>query len=379
VPPSAVSGLAGLAPSAVEGFGATTPGGRGGRELAVTTLADSGPGSFRAAVTASGRRTVVFRVAGLVTLETPVTIGEPFLTIDGASAPGDGLCLRGSEVVVRTHDVIIRHVRFRPGDIGGKEVDALDVAGDSHHVVIDHVSASWAVDEVLSASGAIHDVTIQWSIIAEGLNRSVHSKGPHGYGSLVRAVGGITLHHNLWAHNESRNPRLGDNYGREPWPTFDVRNNVIYDYGSIASGMTGDRISTNYVGNYIRPGPSTRLGASSRAGREPIVLTDTAAVTYFVEGNIVEGRADLTADNTQLFTPSVVNGRSLVTIVRRPFDAPPVRTTSAAQALTDVLAGAGATLPRRDAVDARIVREVETRTGRIIDSQKDVGGWPDDR
>jgi pectate lyase len=379
VPPSAVSGLAALAPSAVEGFGATTPGGRGGRELAVTTLADSGPGSFRAAVTASGRRTVVFRVAGLVTLETPVTIGEPFLTIDGASAPGDGLCLRGSEVVVRTHDVIIRHVRFRPGDIGGKEVDALDVGGDSHHVVIDHVSASWAVDEVLSASGAIHDVTIQWSIIAEGLNRSVHSKGPHGYGSLVRAVGGITLHHNLWAHNESRNPRLGDNYGREPWPTFDVRNNVIYDYGSIASGMTGDRISTNYVGNYIRPGPSTRLGASSRAGREPIVLTDTAAVTYFVEGNIVEGRADLTADNTQLFTPSVVNGRSLVTIVRRPFDAPPVRTTSAAQALTDVLAGAGATLPRRDAVDARIVREVETRTGRIIDSQKDVGGWPDDR
>ena len=357
-----------------EGYGTTTPGGRGGREIAVTTLDDAGPGSLRDALAASGPRTVVFRVAGLVTLGAPITITEPFLTIDGASAPGDGVTIRGNEVVIRTHDVVIRHVRFRPGDIGGKEVDALNVAGDSHHVVIDHVSASWAVDETLSASGAIHDVTIQWSIVAEGLNRSVHSKGPHGYGSLVRAVGGVTLHHNLWAHNDSRNPRLGDNYGREPWPTFDVRNNVVYDYGSIASGMTGDRLSANYVGNYIRPGPSTQPGAGA-APREPIVLTDTAAVTYFVEGNVVEGRDDLTADNTKIFRPAAVNGRSLVTLASRPFDAPPVRTTSAAQALRDVLAGAGATLPRRDATDARIVREVETRTGHIIDSQKDVGGW----
>ena len=109
-------------------------------------------------------------------------------------------------------------MRFRPGDIGGEEVDALNVAGDSHHVLIDHVSASWAVDETLSASGAIHDVTIQWSIIAEGLNHSVHAKGAHGYGSLVRAAGGVTLHHNLWAHNDSRNPRLGDNYGDAALP-----------------------------------------------------------------------------------------------------------------------------------------------------------------
>jgi hypothetical protein len=180
----------------------------------------------------------------------------------------------------------------------------------------------------------------------------------------------------LWAHNDSRNPRLGDNYGAEPWPTFDVRNNVIYDYGAIASGMTGDHLSANYVGNYVRPGPSTvlRAGPSSRV-REPIVLTNTAAVTYFVEGNVVEGRDDLTADNTKLFTPAAADGRPLFTLVQRAFEAPTVRTTDAAQALNDVLAGAGATLPRRDAVDARLVREVETRTGRIIDSQKDVGGW----
>jgi pectate lyase len=357
-------------PPAAEGFGAGTPGGHGGRRIAVTTLADDGPGSFRAAATADGPRIVEFSIAGLITLASPVVITSPFLTLDGQGAPGDGVCIRGSEVVIRTHDVIVRHMRFRPGDLGGREVDALNVAGNSHHVLIDHVSASWAVDETLSASGAIHDVTIQWSIIAEGLNRSVHSKGAHGYGSLVRAVGGVTLHHNLWAHNDSRNPRLGDNYGAAPFPVFDVRNNVIYDYGGIASGMTGDRLSANYVGNYIRPGPS------SNRTRGPIVLTDTAAVSYFLEGNVVDGRDALTKDNSGLFDRRQVDGRTLVTLAPRPFDAPAVRTTSAVDALREVLAGAGATLPRRDAVDTRLVREVEQRTGRIIDSQADVGGWP---
>jgi len=361
------------APTGPEGFGADTPGGRGGREIAVSTLTDAGPGSLRAAVNAAGPRTVVFTVAGLLTLDSPLVIREPYLTLDGQTAPGGGVCVRRSEVVIRTHDVIVRHLRFRPGDIGGKEVDALNVAGDSHHVLVDHVSASWAVDENLSASGAIHDVTIQWSIIAEGLNHSVHSKGAHGYGSLVRAVGGVTLHHNLWAHNDSRNPRLGDNYGNPPFPVFDVRNNVIYDYGAIASGMTGDHLSANYVANYIRPGPS------SNRTRGPIALTDTAAVTYFVEGNVVEGRDALTKDNSRLFDRREIEGRALFTLAARAFPAPPVRTSSAAEALGDVLAGAGATLPRRDAVDARLVREVEQRSGRVIDSQKDVGGWPDYR
>ena len=354
-----------------EGFGAAARGGDGGRRIAVTTLADAGPGSFRAAAEAGGPRTIAFEVAGLITLDAPLVIREPFVTIDGSSAPGDGVCVRGSEVVIRSHHVIVRHMRFRPGDIAGREVDALNVAGDSHHVLIDHVSASWAVDETLSASGAIHDVTIQWSIIAEGLNRSVHAKGEHGYGSLVRAVGGVTLHHNLWAHNNSRNPRLGDNYGTPPWPTFDVRNNVIYDYGEVAHGMVGDRLSVNFVGNYIRPGPS------SKRDRPPIVLTDTAAAEYFVRGNVVEGRDALTADNTRLFSATAAAGRVPVRFFTKPFTAPAVRTTSAPDALRDVLAGAGATRPRRDAVDARIVREVETRGGRIIDSQRDVGGWPE--
>ena len=359
--------LAGSPAPAPAGFGAATRGGAGGAALAVTTLADSGPGSFRAAAVAAGPRTIRFEVAGLITLAAPLVIRQPFVTIDGSTAPGGGVCIRGDEVSIRTHDVIVRHLRFRPGDIAGREVDALNVMDDSHHVLIDHVSASWAVDENLSASGGIHDVTIQWSIIAEGLNRSVHSKGAHGYGSLVRAVGGVTLHHNLWAHNDSRNPRLGDNYGKGPYPVFDVRNNVIYDFGAIASGMTGDRLSANYVNNYIRPGPS------SRGARGVIVLTDTAQASFYVEGNVIDGR-DGTTDRA-LFDRTELEGRPLVTLVDRPFPAPPVPTTAAAVALKEVLAGAGATRPRRDEVDTRLVREVEQRAGRIIDSQKDVGGW----
>ena len=357
---------------AAQGFGADTPGGGGGRRIAVTTLADAGPGSLRDAIAAPGPRIVEFTVAGLITLDSPIDIREPFVTIDGSTAPGNGVCIRGQEVSIHTHDVIVRHMRFRPGDISGKEVDALNIGGTIHHVLIDHVSASWAVDETLSASGAIHDVTIQWSIIAEGLNRSVHSKGPHGYGSLVRAVGGVTLHHNLWAHNDSRNPRLGDNYGAPPFPTFDVRNNVIYDYGAIAHGMVGDHLSVNFVGNYIRPGPS------SKRERPPVVLTATAEPAYFVQGNVVEGRDALTADNQLMFeSPSPQPpGRLPVEFLLRPLVAPVVRTTTAVQALRQVLANAGATRPVRDVVDDRIVGDVKRGTGRLIDSQKDVGGWP---
>lgn len=353
-----------------EGFGARTPGGRGGRVLIVRTLDDAGPGSLREALTAKGPRIVVFRTAGLITLGSSIEIAEPYLTIAGQTAPGDGVCIRGSGVVIRTHDVVVRHLRFRPGDTAATEVDGLSIGGGAHDVVVDHCSAGWSTDEALSLAGDARDVTVQWSLVAEALNRSVHHKGAHGYGSLMRARGGVTLHHNLWAHNEARNPRLGDNYLRPPFPTFDVRNNVIYDYGQICTGMTGDRLNANYVANYIRPGPS------SQRRRGVIALTDTAAVAFHVAGNLVEG-GEPGADGKRLFDRTEAGGRSLVTLAEQPFEAPPVRSTSAAEALRAVLAGAGATRPRRDAVDARIVREAETGGGRIIDSQREVGGWPD--
>ncbi len=348
-----------LAFPGAEGFGAHARGGRGGRILEVTNLDDSGPGSFREACAAPGPRIVVFRVAGIIDLQTPISVTEPYLSVLGQTAPGDGICLRRSEFSVRTHDVIVRFLRSRPGDISGKEMDAMNIGGEAHDVIFDHCSATWSVDEALSPSGAIYNITVQWCLIGEALNHSVHSKGAHGYGSLVRAVGGVTLHHNLWLHNTERNPRLGDNYGRGAAPTFDVRNNVMYDWGKTCSGLTGDDLSANYVANYLRPGPES-------SERAPIVLTPTAHVRYYVAGNVVEGRAPA----------SLFSDPQRVTVVASPFDAPPVKTTSAEQAYRDVLAHVGAVCPARDAVDSRLIREVETRTGHIIDSQKEVGGWP---
>lgn len=313
---------------------------------------------------------VVLRVSGTIDLNAPVEIREPYITIAGQSAPGDGICLRRHGLSISTHDVVVRFLRSRPGDLSGREVDAIAIGGDSRRVILDHCSASWSVDECLSPSGAIADVTVQWGIISEGLNHSVHRKGPHGYGSLVRAAGGLSLHHNLWAHQNARSPRLGDNYGQPPFPLFDVRNNVMYDWGAMCSGMTGDILSVNYVGNYLQPGPS------SHRRRGPIVFTDTAQARYWVEGNVVVGRPELTADNRKLFDRTEAKGRALVTLMDRPFEVPVVTSTTAAAAYQAVLAHAGASLPSRDAVDSRVVGEVRSGGGRLIDSQWEVGGWP---
>jgi pectate lyase len=341
-----------------EGFGAKSKGGRGGRVLIVSNLNDSGPGSLRAAVEAKGPRIVVFSVSGLIDLKKPIELREPFITIAGQTAPGDGICLRNYEFTVNSHDVILRYLRFRPGANSGKEVDALSIGGESRSVIVDHCSAGWSVDECLSPSGAIADITVQWCLIAEGLNNSVHHKGAHGYGSLVRAVGGLSMHHNLWAHNIARNPRLGDNYGKPPFPTFDIRNNVIYDFGSMASGMTGDTLDANYAANYVRPGPS------SNTKRGVIVFTKEAKTHYYTKDNLIESGQPL------------FNSMENVTVMDRPFDAPRITATTAKEAYEAVLNTVGASLPRRDAADARIVNEVRTRTGHVIDSTKEVGGWP---
>ena len=353
-----------------EGYGAKTPGGRGGKVIAVSNLNDSGSGSFRAACAAEGPRIVVFRVGGIIDLKSEINVTEPYLTVAVQTAPGDGICLRGFNFLVSTHDVIVRYLRSRPGIASGKEVDAIGVGSGGHDVIIDHCSATWAIDENLSPSGSISNITVQWCIIAEALNHSIHHKGPHGYGSLARAVGGVSLHHNLWAHNTARNPRLGDNYGRPPFPTFDCRNNVIYDYGDVASGLTGDRLDVNYVGNYIRPGPS------SNRKRGVIVFTDTADAKYFVQGNIVDGNAAATKNNKLLFDRTEKDGKRLVSIEPTPFATPPIKTSNGKAALRDVLAHSGATLPIRDSVDRRIVQTVRDGSGKIIDRTDEVGGWP---
>ncbi len=353
-----------------EGFGADTPGGRGGRVIFVTNLDDAGPGSLRAACEAEGPRIVMFRVAGTIALKNPITVTKPFLTLAGQSAPGDGVCLRDASFGIATHDVVVRYLRVRLGDESGRESDCIDLLHGAYNCILDHCSATWSVDECLSTSGDNRDCTIQWCLIGESLNQSKHAKGKHGYGSLARANGPISWHHNLWIHNDARNPRLGDNYGRGGlYPTFDVRNNVIYNFGGTASGLTQGILQVNYVGNYLRPGPSSRAA-------KPITVGHPSQLTYFIRDNVFEGRDELTADNTQFFTVVEHEGKRIVHTVATPFAAPPVKSVSAREALELVLASVGASRPVRDSADARLVEHVRTRTGKLIDSQDEVGGWP---
>ena len=335
----------------------------------MTNLDDAGPGSLRAACEAEGPRIVIFRISGLISLASAIVVQNPFLTIAGQTAPGDGICLRNFPFVVATHDVVVRYLRSRLGDLSGQESDCITLGSGASNAVLDHCSATWSVDEALSLAGNVSNVTVQWCLIAEALNHSIHKKGAHGYGSLARANGSISLHHNLWAHNDARNPRLGDNYGKPPYPTFDVRNNVIYDYGAICSGLTQGVLKVNYVANYIRPGPS------SKASR-PIRIGGPSDLLFYIRDNYFEGNNSLTEDNSLFFDRVEIDGKRQVHTSAELFPVPPVRTLSAREAYEAVLAKVGASLPKRDSVDARIVDEVRHRAGSIIDSQKQVGGWP---
>lgn len=350
-----------------EGFGAYSLGGRGGDVYLVTTLDDYRgkqpiPGSLRAAVEAAGPRTIVFRVAGIIQLAAPLEIRNPYLTIAGQTAPGDGICLKGYDCRILTHDVIVRHIRVRPGDESGKQLDALSV-NQAQDVIIDHCSVSWSVDEALSVTGeGCTNVTVQWCLISESLRKSVHHKGEHGYGSLIRTDGDITFHHNLYAHHQTRCPRPGT-YGQPRGILLDFRNNVIYDWRNPAGYTSEDRATLNYIGNYLKPGPSTtNAKAAFKVGGQ--------ATLIHASGNFLEGADAANRDNWLMILGSEPQHRAAEHL---PVAA--VRTDTADEAYRRVLDGAGATLPARDAIDARIVQQVRTGTGRIIDSPQEVGGW----
>lgn len=354
-----------------EGFGSTTPGGRSGQVLLVTTLDDYRPkrdkpiaGSLRAAVESEGPRIVVFRVSGLIDLKAPLVIANPFITIAGQSAPGEGVCLKRFNVQITAHDAVVRYLRVRPGDESEKQLDGLAVY-KTQNVVVDHCSAGWSVDESLSVTGDdCTNVTVQWCLIAESLNESKHDKGEHGYGSLVRTDGDITFHHNVYAHHKTRCPRPGT-YGAERGIVFDFRNNLIYDWVSPAGYSAEDKATMNYVGNYLKPGPSTK-------DRKHMFKVGGAATTMYVADNFLLGNDKGNADNWEL-----INGdKTPETRLASPLPVAPVRADTAEALYPKLLAGAGASLPKRDAVDARIIKQIADGTGRVINSPNDVGGWP---
>lgn len=341
-----------------EGSGAATLGGTDGDTYQVTSLEDGGPGSLRYGIeTADGPRIIVFDVEGTIELDSRLAVDKPYLTLAGETAPGEGITITGwTTSIANTHDVIIRYLRFRPGDANcpAFQDDALNVVR-STDVLIDHVSTSWSVDETLSVTHSDR-VTVQWSIIAESLRDSCHEKGPHGYASLIRWNGGVTFHHNLFAHHDSRVPRVGDD------TRLDFVNNVVYDWGA-RPGYSGpaDEGTTrvNYVGNYAIAGPSTAPPTRSR-----IFIAGSPTTRVYQSGNKVDANVNGVHDGVD--TAFSMFAGDYGTEPTR-FDAPPIVTDTADVAYDRVLAEAGASLAR-DAVDARIVDEVRTEAGRIIDT-----------
>jgi pectin methylesterase-like acyl-CoA thioesterase/pectate lyase len=367
-----------LAFPGAEGAGRLSQGGRGGRVLKVINLNDSGPGSLRAAVEASGPRIVVFEVSGTIALENALRITQPRITIAGQTAPGDGITLKNHELIVEADEVVIRYLRSRLGNEGKAESDAIWVRS-GRRIILDHVSASWSVDETLSVNNGFrrpeegfYDVTVQWSIIAESLNDSLHVKGPHGYGSLIAGGYGtrISFHHNLWAHHQGRNPRPGNPVppDRDPVGAFhDYRSNVFYDWGGEHSGYNADtgpkasRVQYNFVDNTYIQGPAS-------TGRVMFNESNELAKAWFA-GNTMNG--EMPSDPWAWVTGKATGEYRLA----GPVDVAPVMADPATNAYKRVLNESGASLAR-DEVDQRVVRSVRDRTGGLINSQRDVGGWP---
>lgn len=391
-----------------QGGGMYSFGGRGGKVFVVTTLADDGPGSFREALEAGGPRIVVFNVAGIIELKSRLIVRAPYITINGATAPGDGVCIAGDSVELETHDVVIRYLRFRRGDTWvGDRNDALG-GNPVGNIMLDHVSASWGLDENLSMYRHMYqppdgsrelklptvNITIQNSIFSEGLDTYNHAFGSTlgGYNS--------TFHHNLWACNTGRNPSVGMNYD------FTFTNNVLYNWRH-RTVDGGDHLSFyTIVNNYYKPGPTTPKDdpvgyrvLKPEQRRSSYYLLDYGKA--YVEGNIVEGNDRVTADNwdggVQVDIPEpreplkkgvrVLSQEEALAEIRseEPYPHSYLEIESAQDAYASVLKNAGATLPKRDPVDERIVEMVRTGTvtyekGKgIITDIAQVGGYPEYR
>lgn len=381
-----------------EGFGKFATGGRGGHVAKVTNLNDDGPGSFRQALQAYPNEplTVVFGVSGIIELKSPLVIRRSNLTIAGQTAPGDGICLKGHSFMLNgagaggnKGNVIIRFIRSRPGGTLKSGLYGFDME-NTHDVIVDHCSFSWANEEC-AAMYDTKNTSVQYCIVSEGLYEAGHQKGHRSYGGVW---GGqyASYHHNLIAHQNSRAVRFNGARAHDTVALVDYRNNVVYNWGSANAPYGGDvKIKggvsqVNMVGNYYIPGPATASALKFMQALDAGAAS-TGAGQWHLSGNAMDGDKGLTKNN--------FNGLDLSNIPEekregaksaQPF---PVSARlpeqSAKDALADVLLNAGATFPKRDAVDERIVQEVKSRkaSGRgsfgkpgIIDSPEAVGGWP---
>jgi pectate lyase len=360
-------------------FGTPTRGGLDGEVIRVTTLNSDGPGSFREAVNSSGPRIVVFEVGGVIDLNMEgIVITEPFLTIAGQTAPFPGITFIRGGFSVRTHDVMIQHIRIRPGDAGqpkksGWEPDGLSTSGgEAFNIIIDHCSFTWAVDENLSASGprtlgpdsTSQAITFSNNLIAECLDNSSHAKGRHSKGTLIHDFcRDIAIVGNLFAHNVTRNPYF------KAFSEGVIVNNLIYNPGNGAiklSYVQGEWKDSRYkpencrvsiVGNVMYRGADSRENLALVGSRGDAYMEDNLAYSISDEPvRLTEGDISILEDKPSW--PS--NLRAIPT-----------------SEVTDyVVKHVGARPNERDEIDSRIIRDFLDRKGRIIDSQKEVGGYP---
>ena len=326
-------------------------------------------------------------------------ISNPYITIAGQTAPGDGVTLRKNPIKIDADEVVIRYIRVRLGDESGDDADAIS-GSYLKNIILDHLSASWSVDEAVSLYRN-ENVTIQWCLIAESLYASSHVKGHHGFGGIW---GGhhTTYHHNLLAHHSSRNPRFSSGCGNT-----DFRNNVIFNWG-YNSAYGGEKREeddrpefnhcvVNMAGNYYKPGPATVPGEVSHRIVNPY-SSNRGFAKWFIADNFMHGNAAVTADNWDGGVhPQQGQSGSGELRLEEPWSAMPIRKQSAEEAYGDVLRDVGATLPKRDSIDLRIVEETRrgdatyegkgyerdrrvadpSKPSGIIDSPEDVGGWPE--
>ena len=354
-----------------EGGGAYTPGGRGGKVIVVNSLEDRGPGTLREACETGGARVVVFNVSGIIRLKSPINVRAPYITIAGQTAPGDGICVTGQSFLIDTHDVVIRHMRFRRGaqDVAFRD-DA--VGGNAvGNIMIDHCSCTWGLDENISFYRHMYDpsegqyeskdlklptvnVTIQNTISAKALDTYNHAFGSTLGGAFMR---------NLWASNSGRNPSIGWN------GVFNFVNNVVFNWVHRSSDGGDYTAMFNMINNYYKPGPATPKDTpvghrilKPEAGRSK--LDHKVYGRVYADGNIMEGYPAITEDNwaggIQIETQPNTEGYTENMRSNRPFEMPYINIMGAKDAYDYVLKHVGANIPCRDIVDERVIEEVRT-------------------
>jgi hypothetical protein len=385
-----------------EGYGKYVTGGRGGRVVYVTHLKDATDtktagykGSLRAALSTSGSDPIIimFKCGGTIALSSSIACSRNNVTLAGQSALGDGVCVNGYGISFSGENIIVRYMRFRVSDRINQNTPALTFS-NGKNAIIDHCSFSWSVEENVNITDE-DSITLQWCINSESLYNSIHTKGSRAYAAQW---GGehASYHHNLLAHHHSRMPRNNGNTSNDYQLTWDYRNNVHYNWGSYGAfygggvEQVGGYVHSNLINNYYIPGPETKAESPSSSkwyfcapsgGRVSGFEYTYGYGQWYLSGNVMVGNSGYTSNN--------YSGVYLNDTLKRSnffptdsFTAAPVSTTSAVVAYEEVLAGAGATRPKRDSIDTRIVKETQNVTATyggilgaglgIIDSDRDL-------